>query len=88
MRHTLLIVKKEMHVFVINETIFLFSRIPSNKMSNTIDMYYFPASPPSRAALLVAKVIGVELNLKSVNIMKGEQMAPYYVKVNNIVLSP
>lgn len=50
-------------------------------MSHSIDVYYFPPSPPSRAVLLTAKIVGIELNLKSINIAKGEQMAPYYIKV-------
>lgn len=55
-------------------------------MTKSIDLYYFPPSPPSRAVLLTAKVVGVDLNLKSVNIAKGEQMAPHYVKVSVIKL--
>lgn len=47
-----------------------------------IDFYYFPPSPPCRQVLLLAKAIGVHFNLKSVNVLKGEQMAADFVKIN------
>lgn len=46
-----------------------------------IDFYYFPPSPPCRSVLLLAKAVGVHLNMKSVNVLKGESMKPEYVKV-------
>ncbi|XP_076678499.1 glutathione S-transferase D1-like [Andrena cerasifolii] len=47
-----------------------------------IDFYYFPPSPPCRSVLLLAKAVGVHLNMKSVNVLKGESMKPEYVKMN------
>ncbi|XP_076241614.1 glutathione S-transferase 1-1-like [Calliopsis andreniformis] len=47
-----------------------------------IDFYYFPPSPPSRSVLLLAKAIGVHLNMKMVNVFKGEHLKPDYLKVN------
>ncbi|XP_012145418.1 glutathione S-transferase 1-1-like [Megachile rotundata] len=47
-----------------------------------IDFYYFPPSPPCRQVLLLGKAIGVHFNLKSVNVLKGEQMAEDFVKIN------
>ncbi|XP_076630708.1 glutathione S-transferase 1-1-like [Colletes latitarsis] len=47
-----------------------------------IDFYYLPPSPPCRSVLLVAKAIGVHLNMKTVNVMKGEQMNPDFLKLN------
>ncbi|PSN32392.1 Glutathione S-transferase 1-1 [Blattella germanica] len=45
-----------------------------------IDLYYKPGSSPSRAVLLVAKALGVELNLKFVDLMAGAQMKPEFIK--------
>jgi len=47
-----------------------------------IDFYYVPGSAPCRAVLLAAKAVGVELNLKHVDLMKGEQMTPEFIKLN------
>lgn len=47
-----------------------------------IDLYYISLSPPCRAVLLTAKMVSVELNLKTVNLMTGEQMKPEFVKLN------
>lgn len=52
------------------------------RMSGQIDLYYFPPSPPCRAVMLVANAVGVTLNKKMVNITKGEQMLPEYIKLN------
>lgn len=46
-----------------------------------IDFYYVGGSAPCRAALLAAKAVGVELNLKTLDLMKGEQMSPEFLKV-------
>nr|QCC89041.1 glutathione S-transferase delta 4 [Meteorus pulchricornis] len=48
----------------------------------TIDLYYFPLSPPTRATMMVAKAVGVHLNLKVVDITKGEQFKPEFIRVN------
>ncbi|XP_017795363.1 PREDICTED: glutathione S-transferase 1-like [Habropoda laboriosa] len=47
-----------------------------------IDFYYFAASPPCRMVILLAKAIGVHLNLKTVNVLKGDQMKPDFLKLN------
>lgn len=47
----------------------------------TIDFYYFPPSPPCRSVMLLARTLGIELNLKLVNVLEGEQMNPEYLKV-------
>nr|XP_042905060.1 glutathione S-transferase 1-like isoform X2 [Parasteatoda tepidariorum] len=48
----------------------------------TIDLYYHPASGPTRAVLMTAKCLGVDLNLKYVDLLAGEQMKPEYLKMN------
>ena len=46
-----------------------------------IDFYYLPASAPCRAVMMLAKAIGVRLNLKIIDILKGENLKPEYIKV-------
>jgi len=48
----------------------------------TIDFYYSPGSAPCRSVLLVAKAIGVELNLKMVDLKRKEHLTPEFVKLN------
>ncbi|XP_029039557.1 glutathione S-transferase 1-like isoform X1 [Osmia bicornis bicornis] len=47
-----------------------------------IDFYYFPPSAPCRSVLLLAKAIGVHLNLKTINVLKGDHMKPEFLKIN------
>ncbi|KAG0710192.1 Glutathione S-transferase 1, isoform D [Chionoecetes opilio] len=47
-----------------------------------IDLYYHPLSPPCRAVMLTAKAVGVELNLKKVDILAGEQNKPEFLAIN------
>lgn len=46
-----------------------------------IDFYYIPGSAPCRAVLLAAKAVGVDLNLKITDLMKGEHLTPEFIKV-------
>nr|AVC68804.1 glutathione S-transferase 7 [Subpsaltria yangi] len=48
----------------------------------TIDFYYTPGSSPCRAVLLTAKALGLNLNLKQVDLMKGEHLQPDFLKMN------
>lgn len=50
-------------------------------MSGDIDLYYMPTSPPCRSVMLVAKALGVNLNLKMINVMEGEHLTPEFLKV-------
>uniref|UniRef100_A0A4D5R9W2 Glutathione S-transferase 1-1 n=1 Tax=Scolopendra viridis TaxID=118503 RepID=A0A4D5R9W2_SCOVI len=47
-----------------------------------IDFYYMPASPPCRSVLLTAKALGVELNLKTIDLMQGEHLKPEFTSIN------
>lgn len=47
-----------------------------------IDLYYTPASAPCRSVMMTAKVVGVELNLKPLDLMAGEQMKPEFMAIN------
>lgn len=46
-----------------------------------IDLYYLPGSSPCRGVLLAAKALGLELNLKLTDLMKGEHLTPEFIKV-------
>lgn len=60
----------------------LFSLQPySPLMASKIVLYYRPLSPPSRAVLLTAKAIQVNLELKNINVLKGEHLTSEYRKV-------
>ncbi|CAH0393337.1 unnamed protein product [Bemisia tabaci] len=47
-----------------------------------IDLYYVPGSAPCRGVQLAAALVGVELNLKHTDLMKGEHMTPEFIKMN------
>lgn len=47
-----------------------------------VDLYYMPLSAPCRSCMLTAKAVGVELNLKLLDLMAGEQMKPEFVAIN------
>jgi glutathione S-transferase len=46
-----------------------------------IDLYYFLASPPCRTVMLVAKALKIELNLKVIELSKGDNRTPEFLKV-------
>jgi len=46
------------------------------------DLYYMPASTPSRAILMLARELEIELNLKVLDITKKENMKPEFLKIN------
>lgn len=48
----------------------------------TMDFYYLPLSAPCRSVLMTAKAIGVELNLKRLNLKEGEHLKPEFIKIN------
>lgn len=54
----------------------------SKSMGQGVDLYYFPGSAPCRSVLLLARYLGINLNLKLVDIMQGEQMKEEYLKLN------
>lgn len=56
-------------------------------MASKIILYYRTLSPPSRAVLLTAKAIGLNLELKDVNVLKGEHLTPEYRKVRYVCIS-
>lgn len=48
----------------------------------TIVLYHFPMSPPSRSALLVARNLGLDVEVKILNLMAGEHMQEDFLKIN------
>lgn len=51
-------------------------------MSKRPILYYINRSPPCRTVLMAAKAIGVELELKLILTMKGENKTPEFLKVS------
>lgn len=47
-----------------------------------MDFYYLPGSAPCRAVQMTAEAVGVELNLKYVNLMEGDHLKPEFIKIN------
>lgn len=45
-------------------------------------LYHHPVSPPSRAALLAIRNLGIDCEVKVIDIYKGEQFSPDYLKLN------
>lgn len=49
----------------------------------TIDLYYMPESPPCRAVQMVAAHLNIHLNLKNLDLSKGEHYTDQeFVKLN------
>ncbi|XP_063709337.1 glutathione S-transferase D7-like [Culicoides brevitarsis] len=49
---------------------------------NPIIFYHFPFSPNSRGALLTARSLNIQLEIKEVNLVTGEQMKPWFLAIN------
>ncbi|KAA0185870.1 Glutathione S-transferase delta 1 [Hyalella azteca] len=47
-----------------------------------MDFYYHPVSAPCRSCQLTAKALGLKLNLKFLDLMKGEQNNPEFLAIN------
>ncbi|XP_011691911.1 PREDICTED: glutathione S-transferase 1, isoform C-like isoform X1 [Wasmannia auropunctata] len=47
-----------------------------------IDLYQVPGSAPCRAVRLAAAAVGVDINLKNVDLMAGEHLKPEFIKMN------
>lgn len=51
-------------------------------------LYYFPPSPNTRKVLALMHHLGLSLDLQLVDLLKGEQMKPDYLKLNPNHLTP
>ena len=47
-----------------------------------IDLYYNSLSPPCRSVMMTAYMAGVDVNLKLLNLMNGDQLKPEFLKIN------
>lgn len=47
-----------------------------------MDLYYSPASAPCRSIQMTAKALGIALNLKHLDLFKGEHLTPEFLKIN------
>lgn len=47
-----------------------------------IDLYYISLSPPCRSVMMTAFMAGVDINLKLLNLMNGDQLKPEFIKIN------
>lgn len=47
----------------------------------SMNLFYLPPSPPCRAVLLLVRMLGIEVNLKSMNIMEGEHLKKDFLEV-------
>lgn len=48
-----------------------------------IELYQFDPSPPCRMVKLLAEQLDIELDIKDVDLMKGEHLAADYIQVAN-----
>ncbi|CAO1442476.1 unnamed protein product [Diamesa serratosioi] len=48
----------------------------------TPKLYYLPPSPPCRSVLLLGKMLGIQFNLKEVNIMDGAHLKQDFLQLN------
>ncbi|XP_066999668.2 glutathione S-transferase 1 [Anabrus simplex] len=53
-----------------------------------ITLYHLEASPPSRTALLSAKLVGVDVNVKIVDLFTGKHLEPEFLKMNPLHTVP
>lgn len=58
------------------------ARSKSKMPTQPIKLYYLPPSPPCRSVMMVARVLGIDLDLVVTNIMEGQHMTPEFLKVN------
>ena len=47
----------------------------------SITLYYLKFSPPCRAVLATAQILGLQTNIKKMNLLKGEHKTVDFVKV-------
>jgi hypothetical protein len=53
-----------------------------------LDFYYTITSPPCRSVLLLAKTLGLELNLKKLDLLKGEHRTAEFLEVSGALYKP
>lgn len=53
----------------------------------SLTLYHFPASAPSRSAILTARALNLNVNVKEVNLFAKEQLKPEFLKVDNYYIN-
>jgi glutathione S-transferase len=53
-------------------------------MTGKATLFFTPASPPARAAVLGIRVLGLDVELKNVNLLAGEQKSEEFQKLNPV----
>lgn len=48
----------------------------------SVTLYHYPKSAPSRAALLVARSLSINVDVQIVDLFSKEQLKPEYIKVS------
>ncbi|XP_055859287.1 glutathione S-transferase E14 [Episyrphus balteatus] len=51
-------------------------------------LYYDDRSPPVRSCLLLIKILNIDVELKFIDLFKGEQLKPEYVEINPVHCVP
>lgn len=57
-------------------------------MTDKISLYYTAGSPPSRACINLARILNVEVELKNVNMLKGELQTEWFKQLNPVKKIP
>lgn len=50
----------------------------------SIDLYYLTMSAPARSTLALIKHLGLEVNVKHIDLRKGEHKTPEFLKVSQL----
>jgi glutathione S-transferase len=48
----------------------------------TPTLYYLPPSPPCRSVLLLGRMLGIDFDLKTVNVLEGEHLKQDFTQIN------
>jgi len=65
---------------VVNLFVFQYLNLSSSTMP--LQLYHFHISPPSRSVLMTLKALGIDFEVKPVNLFEGEQKKTEYLKIN------
>lgn len=50
-------------------------------------LYYLPPSPPCRAVLLLGRMLGIDFDLRAVNVLEGDHLKAEFVEVRSTLSS-
>jgi glutathione S-transferase len=51
-------------------------------------LYTATLSPPGRAVVMTCRAIGLDIEIKPVNLLAGEHMTEEFLKVSNLLIDP